>query len=257
MDSGHYQSLSHALNPTLAAPQSRSPYSSSSVFTPPPRPASIPSLHHQSMNDGLQDEDDQEDDDEGIVEGQLEMNDHSRQETGRSTPPQANLASNGHPTLHIVHDTGNAAEKRKPGRPRGSRNKKPRAPPGSKAAAAEAAAQGNPPPHTDLNPAHQQYYDFQWKVLNLCTEFYGAAEELVKSTNPLVIAQCYHMGPGAKLDPLVMITEAKRVCDALLANPSQLLANPLHPCTPLSPHLLLVRQPSSPNQLQWHPLPPQ
>jgi hypothetical protein len=30
-----------------------------------------------------------------------------------------------------------------------------------------------------MNAQNQQYYEFQWRVLNLCAEFYGAAEELV------------------------------------------------------------------------------
>ena len=82
-----------------------------------------------------------------------------------------------------------------------------------------------------MNAQNQQYYEFQWRVLNLCAEFYGAAEELVvcylfrladsmliipqKGTAPLVVAQCYHMGPGIKVDPLSMLGEAKRICDTL------------------------------------------
>lgn len=37
-----------------------------------------------------------------------------------------------------------------------------------------------------------------------------------KAASPMVIAQCYKMGPGQHLDPLVMIAEAKRVCDNLV-----------------------------------------
>ena len=82
-----------------------------------------------------------------------------------------------------------------------------------------------------MNAQNQQYYEFQWRVLNLCAEFYGAAEELVvsclfalvdnllttsqKGTAPLVVAQCYHMGPGVTVDPLSMLGEAKRICDTL------------------------------------------
>ncbi|PCH42284.1 hypothetical protein WOLCODRAFT_89730 [Wolfiporia cocos MD-104 SS10] len=42
-----------------------------------------------------------------------------------------------------------------------------------------------------------------------------------KAASPIVIAQCYQMGPATKIDPLAMIAEAKR-----LANPSQLVGNP-------------------------------
>ena len=45
--------------------------------------------------------------------------------------------------------------------------------------------QPHPPPHpvpiptfpTDAN--QQQYFDFQWRVLTLCSEFYNAADELI------------------------------------------------------------------------------
>lgn len=79
--------------------------------------------------------------------------------------------------------------KRRPGRPRGSKNRKPRA--GQAGAKQEATfyAQSQsslhpvvgaaPPQHPDVNAHNQQYYEFQWRVLNLCAEFYGAAEELV------------------------------------------------------------------------------
>ena len=79
--------------------------------------------------------------------------------------------------------------KRKPGRPRGSKNRKPRAvsqvttrqdphpyqPPGTQSQPA--------PQHPDPNTQTQQFYEFQWRILNLCAEFYGAAEELIVSTN--------------------------------------------------------------------------
>lgn len=32
----------------------------------------------------------------------------------------------------------------------------------------------------------------------------------------MVIAQCYQMGPANKIDPLMMIADAKRVCDNLV-----------------------------------------
>jgi hypothetical protein len=32
----------------------------------------------------------------------------------------------------------------------------------------------------------------------------------------LVIAQCYQLGLGVKVDPLAMLAEAKRVCDTLV-----------------------------------------
>lgn len=82
--------------------------------------------------------------------------------------------------------------KRRPGRPRGSKNRKPRA--GTTATKQQEGQfyyQGHsslhpgsgstPPQHPDVNVHNQQYYEFQWRVLNLCAEFYNAAEELVVS----------------------------------------------------------------------------
>lgn len=121
-------------------------------------------------------------------------------------------------------------QKRRPGRPRGSKNRRrdSQQPPSKPVSYQSSAA----PPTVD--PQNQQYYEFQWRVLNLCAEFYSAAEELVvsinairfvmlspnmtlqKGANPLVIAQCY-AAPESKVDPLVMLTEAKRVCDTLVS----------------------------------------
>lgn len=118
--------------------------------------------------------------------------------------------------------------RRKPGRPKGSKNKKPRfdlsgsppkippfpatppfygyaqPPPGS------VPMQAHPPVHPVTVPPpnpfpadsnNSQFYDFQWRVLTLCSEFYNAADELIVrylhisahvcfvSTSPL-IAEC-------------------------------------------------------------------
>lgn len=153
----------------------------------------------------------------------------------RST--EANGHANGAQT---ERQEGNPPPKRRPGRPRGSKNR-------SKGKSVEATSatiipassnQQQPSAPTNVNPQNQQYYEFQWRVLNLCAEFYGAAEELVvsfslmsvftrvgidlswsgeqKGTPPLVIAQSYHMGPSIKVDPLTMLNDAKRVCDTLV-----------------------------------------
>lgn len=37
---------------------------------------------------------------------------------------------------------------------------------------------------------NQQYYEFQWRVLNLCSEFYGAAEELIVCESSLKSLLC-------------------------------------------------------------------
>ena len=81
--------------------------------------------------------------------------------------------------------------KRRPGRPRGSKNRRTRAlaidkDPANAASKTSPAQHGfyqytaSPAPG-EIQPHNQQYYEFQWRVLNLCAEFYGAAEELVVS----------------------------------------------------------------------------
>jgi hypothetical protein len=149
--------------------------------------------------------------------------------------------TNGAPSdLKSAQPDGEVKSKRGPGRPKGSRSTKK---PNSKAAGSMHNFSQYPPPpaipqEAGLHQQHQDYYKFQWRTLNLCAEFYSAAEELVvrprptfllpriliqiivqKGTAPLVIAQCYQMGPGAKFDPLTMISEAKRICDSLVCLP--------------------------------------
>jgi len=43
-----------------------------------------------------------------------------------------------------------------------------------------------PPQLPEVTPHNQMYYEFQWRVLNLCSEFYGAAEELIVSSGCLL-----------------------------------------------------------------------
>jgi len=83
----------------------------------------------------------------------------------------------------IGPDTQEPDRKRRPGRPRGSKNRKTRV--GSSRQEGNFYYQGplptsvGPPHLLDINSQNHQYYEFQWRVLNLCAEFYGAAEELV------------------------------------------------------------------------------
>lgn len=121
--------------------------------------------------------------------------------------------------------TLDAENKRRPGRPKGSRNRKPRDSVSVSAKAHQSTFHSSypapttaPPPVPGLTPQNQQYYEFQWRVLNLCSEFYGAAEELVKATSPVVIHQSYQMGPSHKVDPLAMLGDAKRICDSLVSS---------------------------------------
>ncbi|KAF9000691.1 hypothetical protein BDQ17DRAFT_1245258 [Cyathus striatus] len=229
----HYQPLSHALHPppTTVQPQS--------TYTPRPAYQQKPTtLDTSNQREDEEEDDDEEDEDEEVVEEQLNRNEP--ESLANIPSPQANGQQNvadlhngiGHQATAgdiSSHDTG---RKRRPGRPRGSKNRKPRA--GSSNQTSTSAL----PHHPEVNPQNQQYYEFQWRVLNLCAEFYTAAEELVKGTSPLVVAQCYQMGPGVKVDPLIMLGEAKRICDTLV------ISSPPPPLYPVIPAL-------------YNPIPPQ
>ncbi|KAG6807700.1 hypothetical protein H0H92_006657 [Tricholoma furcatifolium] len=229
----HYQPLSHALNPPQGNQATYTGMFSSKITTT--------STRRSNRED---DEEEEEDgDDEGMVEEQLGRQDQDAQ-SGPSSPQQkARGAVDPHNSQHILQEDPSQEKKRRPGRPRGSKNRKPRATSKQENVFHSTPAAVVPPQHPDVNAHNQQYYEFQWRVLNLCSEFYTAAEELVKATQPLVIAQCYQMGPGSKVDPLIMLNEAKRICDNLLSNPSQLVASPPPPMYPTAPTIYQALQP--------------
>ncbi|OCH95421.1 hypothetical protein OBBRIDRAFT_788309 [Obba rivulosa] len=232
----YYQPLSHALNPPLVS-AGRSPQQQYISYGSHAQPSAANGI----ATGNREEEEEEEDDDEGAVEEELEHQEPdghhpgSTQSSPRAANAQARTAGAQASIVqdHAHHATGDtdSNEKRKPGRPRGSRNRKPRAPAGT---ATKAPANTQHPGFYQYPPVpgggaltqNQQFYEFQWRALNLCSEFYNAAEELVKAASPLVIAQCYQMGPATKVDPLAMIADAKRVCDNLLANPSQLVGQP-------------------------------
>ncbi|KAJ6577451.1 hypothetical protein B0H19DRAFT_1120011 [Mycena capillaripes] len=211
----YYQPLSYALHPP------------STSATPKPAGSAPP---HDHRREGVE-----EDDDEQLVADHLNSNDHAS-DSSKSKP----VGTPSQETQFLQEpDPGG---KRRPGRPRGSKNRKvqsPSVPPPAKLDAAVAShptGTGTAPPQLpNVASQNQQYYEFQWRMLNLCAEFYGAAEELVKGTPPLVVAQCYQMGPGSKVDPLIMLTDAKRICDTLLANPTELILSPPPPVYPVVP----------------------
>ncbi|KAF5392205.1 hypothetical protein D9757_001439 [Collybiopsis confluens] len=208
MDPQYYQPLSHALNPPRSSSQ-------------PQFYDTAAAKHHKQAES--------DDDDEDIIEEELSRT---------SVPPSPKPASAAHPASNQEH------EPRRRGRPKGSKNRRNRVSSGQSPVKSSpprhqpltSPGQGtNPPQLPEVTAQNQQYYEFQWRVLNLCAEFYGAAEELLKATPPLVIAQCYQMGPGSKVDPLNMLNEAKQKCDTLLANPSRLINSPPPPMYPVVP----------------------
>jgi hypothetical protein len=87
----------------------------------------------------------------------------------------------------------------------------------------------------EVNEHNERYYEFQWRILNLCSEFYAAADEILvgtglpcatmgphtldfqNNTSPLALAQSYAMGPDTPIDPITLVKEAKRVCDHLVS----------------------------------------
>ncbi|KAF8501743.1 hypothetical protein F5888DRAFT_1675024 [Russula emetica] len=223
----HYQPLSHALQPPLSQPSQYSTFPASNAGQP------------YSVS-GTQREEEEEEEEEVVEE---ELDDTDRRELSPSASPQnkqvVGPAATGNPSPQdqpsqiasagqsSPHALDSSEQKRRPGRPKGSRNRKPRENPASVGKSqfpSYPISQGGAPPLPGVTAQNQQYYEFQWRVLNLCSEFYGAAEELIKATPSLVIAQSYQTGPSNKVDPLSLLNEAKRICDQLLQNPSQLVA---------------------------------
>ncbi|KAJ7236274.1 hypothetical protein B0H12DRAFT_1140563 [Mycena haematopus] len=213
----HYQPLSYALHPPS--------------LSTTPRPGSAP-----SQNPSREEEEDEEEN-LVIVADHLNPNDHASDSSTNKPVGTANT-----PQEHQFLQEPDPGGKRRPGRPRGSKNRKVQSPSSLQVAPTKldttvvhsTGAGTSPPQLPNVNSQNQQYYEFQWRMLNLCAEFYGAAEELVKGTPPLVVAQCYQMG-ASKVDPLIMLNDAKRICDTLLAHPTQLILSPPPPQYPAVP----------------------
>ncbi|KAH9972127.1 hypothetical protein BGW80DRAFT_1437670 [Lactifluus volemus] len=206
----HYQPLSHALQPPVSQPSQYPSFPTPTTAQP------------YSVTDTQREEEEEEE--EEVVEEELDDND--RGDLSPSASPQnkqiVGPAASGNPTPQerppqiasagqsSTHGPDSHEQKRRPGRPKGSRNRKPRETAGSVGKSqfpSYPISQGGAPPLPGVTAQNQQYYEFQWRVLNLCSEFYGAAEELLKATPSLVIAQ-------SKVDPLSMLNEAKRICDS-------------------------------------------
>ena len=82
------------------------------------------------------------------------------------------------------------------------------------------------------DPSNQALYDFQWRVLSLCSEFYNAADELIvrfmlqthrlllnlipkRNAPQHVLHQCFSL-PGNQVDPITLLHEARKACDQLV-----------------------------------------
>ncbi|KAJ6466533.1 hypothetical protein C8R47DRAFT_37765 [Mycena vitilis] len=209
----HYQPLSYALHPPTSTT---------------PKPVGSAPPQNPQLDDDVE---------ERLVADHLKPNEHA---SDASTSKLVGTPTQEHQFLQEPDPGG----KRRPGRPRGSKTRKVQSPPGQAplpvnldaAIVSHPTGTGTAPPLLpNVTSQNQQYYEFQWRMLNLCAEFYGAAEELIKDAPPLVVAQCYQMGPGSKVDPLTILTEAKQICDTLLANPTQLILSPPPPLYPVIP----------------------
>jgi hypothetical protein len=196
----HYLPLSHALQPPLSQPSQYQTFPTTNA----PQP--------YSMSDTQREEEEEEE--EEVVEEELDDNDHrelspsasprNKQVVGCVKSCHARIfpnphfltlfsgspAATGNPTpqdqstqiTSSAQATDSPEQKRRPGRPKGSRNRKPRESAGSAGKSqfpSYPSSQTGAPPLPGVTAQNQQYYEFQWRVLNLCSEFYGAAEELV------------------------------------------------------------------------------
>ncbi|PSR72947.1 hypothetical protein PHLCEN_2v11184 [Hermanssonia centrifuga] len=228
MDTQIYQPLSAALHPPQQQPN-RSQQHPGYQYPPGHAQPSAASngIHHNNREE----EEEEEDEDEDIVEEELEQHNRDHQSPSTHSSPRvaaahaaksigyvADLHSSciltfliylSRPHLvgtstqynlqvaassHDANQDGGDDSKRKPGRPRGSRNRKPRAPANS---STKAPANSQHPGFYQYPPApagavaqNQQFYEFQWRALNLCSEFYNAAEELIVSDLIQPVYEC-------------------------------------------------------------------
>lgn len=210
--SQHYQPLSHALNPTPSHPRS------------PPYNSYGDQHHHDLLADTINStntrrEEEEEEEEEEEDEIDLNLSGHSNMFVLISM-----LTANIYLFIYFYYacsvsgDSPNDGSRRKPGRPKGSKNKRPRFDLGASTPSKQQYGspgqflqyaanqpstipmQPHPPPHPTLPPApapvsapapapvppstetaSPQFYDFQWRVLHLCSEFYKAADELIVS----------------------------------------------------------------------------
>lgn len=80
----HYQPLSHALHPPLAAnSQLQQPYTPTGMYRSKST-AAVPSIHREEEEE--EDEEEEDDDDEGLVEAQLSRNEPDNQLSNPSSP---------------------------------------------------------------------------------------------------------------------------------------------------------------------------
>lgn len=258
----YYQPLSHALNPPYSSSNSRSAQYQS--YNSHANTTSANAANGAANNA----DDDEEEEEEDVVEEELAGNtrradgnnaaspEQNRQTGGQSDAAPAQQQQQPAPEPPKPAPDPSTYAKRRPGRPKGSKTKRATQPtetvaptyagyyPYAAHAPLHPTGTGTAPPlHPSVNEGNQQYYEFQWRVLNLCSEFYGAAEELVKATPPLVLAQCYTHSPTSPVDPISMLNEAKKHCDILLANPSWLIHNPPPPIMPVMPIFHTFPQP--------------
>ncbi|KZV64742.1 hypothetical protein PENSPDRAFT_656339 [Peniophora sp. CONT] len=222
MDHGsqNYHSLSHALHPPSIRP--------ADAYANAGYPPSAYQTNSGSAQKRANDEEEEDEEDEAVEE-ELEYSKNSHTSHGGAGHPQPATSTSGqdsfihHPASSSATQSDGQSEKRRPGRPKGSKNRKPRDSPTATKQPQYPTPSTAAPSIPGMPAQNQQYYEFQWRVLNLCSEFYGAAEELIKGTPPSIIQQTYQHGPAAKVNPMEMLNEARRVCDELLANPQQLV----------------------------------
>jgi hypothetical protein len=211
----HYQPLSAALHPPRSNPATYG--QSTIVFDASGRPvheSAVSSAAGGTREEEEEEEEEHEDeDDEGMIEKELnprrdggpeheQVHGHHPTSSVPTTCVPSSSFMRSRLTIRMItsiiqpHTVGQGVlqqqqpERRRPGRPRGSKNRKNRAAPGTTAGPGAPPATTAPslpplPAHADINPQNREYYEFQWKVLHLCREFYEAAEQLVVSAGRL------------------------------------------------------------------------
>ncbi|KAF8577583.1 hypothetical protein K439DRAFT_546930 [Ramaria rubella] len=100
------------------------------------------------------------------------------------------------------------------------------------------------------------FNEFQWRLLNLCGEFYEAATELIRATPHLVLSQAFQLlGRGTGLDPISVLNDARRTCDMMLVNPQAFATAPPPPTALSLPVLTSLAHLNSRSNVTTVPMP--
>ncbi|KAF8339586.1 uncharacterized protein EI90DRAFT_2966733 [Cantharellus anzutake] len=225
-----YQQMPHGVS---YAPQHQQSY----AYHPSLLPSTQPSSSQQQQHD------------QRYAYGQASQPQQQQPNTQATSQPPSENPPSQDPAAPVV------GEKRKRGRPKGSKTKKPKldasttnasqqqqstpqsgssstaqqtapaAPtfsasserqPSSRTTESASSRPTVPMPQSNVNM--QEVFEFHWKAMHMCMDFCQAASDLIAGTPEAVLS--YALSSNKKVNPMQAINEAKAICDAFIADPS-------------------------------------